>query len=83
MFASLYGLETLSLRYFNVFGPNQLPDGAYAAAIPRFVARRIDREPDQIFGDGEQTRDFCFIDNTVRANLLAAGRPPTSSSARS
>lgn len=72
VFAELYGLETLSLRYFNVFGPNQLPDGAYAAAIPRFVKAALTSSPILIYGDGEQTRDFCFVDNAVRANLLAA-----------
>ena len=75
VFAKLYGIETLSLRYFNVFGPNQLPDGAYAAAIPRFMQAAVSGSPVRIFGDGEQTRDFCFIDNTVRANLLAAETP--------
>jgi nucleoside-diphosphate-sugar epimerase len=75
VFAALYGIETVSLRYFNVFGPNQLPDGAYAAAIPRFVYAAVKKEPLSIYGDGEQTRDFCFIDNTVRANLLAASSP--------
>jgi nucleoside-diphosphate-sugar epimerase len=72
VFAELYGLETVSLRYFNVFGPNQTPDGAYAAAIPRFVDAALSNKAIPIFGDGAQTRDFCFIDNTVRANLLAA-----------
>jgi UDP-glucose 4-epimerase len=72
VFAGIYGLETLSLRYFNVFGPAQTPDGAYAAAIPRFVDRAISGRPIEIYGDGEQTRDFCFIKNTVKANLLAA-----------
>jgi UDP-glucose 4-epimerase len=75
VFADIYGLETLNLRYFNVFGPNQTPDGAYAAAIPRFIAAAIQERPIQIFGDGEQTRDFCYIDNTVQANLLAASSP--------
>jgi nucleoside-diphosphate-sugar epimerase len=72
VFASLYSIETACLRYFNVFGPNQLPTGAYAAAIPRFLNAAISKQTIQIFGDGEQTRDFCFIDNTVSANLLAA-----------
>lgn len=72
VFAELYGLETLSLRYFNVFGPNQLPDGAYAAAIPRFIKAALTGAPILIYGDGEQTRDFCFVDNAVSANLLAA-----------
>jgi len=75
VFASLYGMETLSLRYFNVFGPNQLPEGPYAAAIPRFVRAALAGEPITIFGDGEHTRDFCFIANVVNANLLAAATP--------
>jgi UDP-glucose 4-epimerase len=75
LFASLYGLETINLRYFNVFGPNQLPDGPYAAAIPRFISAALRGVPIEIYGDGEQTRDFCFIDNTVQANLLAADTP--------
>jgi nucleoside-diphosphate-sugar epimerase len=75
VFADIYGLETLNLRYFNVFGPNQKPDGAYAAAIPRFIDAALQDRPIQIYGDGEQTRDFCYIDNTVRANLLAASSP--------
>jgi UDP-glucose 4-epimerase len=72
VFADLYKLETLNLRYFNVFGPNQTPDGAYAAAIPRFLDAALRGQAIQIYGDGEQTRDFCYIDNTVRANLLGA-----------
>jgi len=72
VFADLYGLETVSLRYFNVFGPNQLPEGPYAAAIPRFVEAALRRAAITIYGDGEQTRDFCFVANAVRANLLAA-----------
>jgi UDP-glucose 4-epimerase len=75
VFAALYGLDTISLRYFNVFGPNQLPEGAYAAAIPRFVHAALNRTPVTIYGDGEQTRDFCFVANVVRANLLAAATP--------
>ena len=77
VFYQRYGLETLCLRYFNVFGPNQLPDGPYAAAIPRFLRAAIAGEPIVIYGDGSQTRDFCFIDNTVSANLLAAASPHT------
>ena len=72
VFAALYGMETVCLRYFNVFGPNQLPDGPYAAAIPRFLKAAVAGEPIMIYGDGTQSRDFCFIDNTVSANLLAA-----------
>src|SRR5262249_38384929 len=75
VFATLYGIETISLRYFNVFGPNQTPDGAYAAAIPRFIDAALSGRAIQIYGDGEQTRDFCYVANAVRANLLAAGCP--------
>lgn len=75
VFSGIYGIETLSLRYFNVFGPNQTPDGAYAAAIPRFIDAALQDRPIPIYGDGEQTRDFCYIDNTVFANLLAATSP--------
>jgi len=75
VFASLYGLETLSLRYFNVFGPRQDPASHYAAVIPKFVTACLRREAATIYGDGGQTRDFCFIDNVVSANLLAAATP--------
>jgi nucleoside-diphosphate-sugar epimerase len=70
--ARLYGLETVSLRYFNVFGPRQDPKSDYAAVIPAFVSAVLRNAAPTINGDGEQTRDFCFIDNTVDANLLAA-----------
>ncbi len=70
-FAGVYGLETLSLRYFNVFGPRQDPNSAYAAAIPAFVSRMIGGQRPIIFGDGEQSRDFCFIENVLNANVLA------------
>ncbi len=72
VFASLYGLETVSLRYFNVFGPRQDPKSEYAAVIPKFITAALRKERPVVFGDGEQTRDFCYIDNAVRANLLAA-----------
>jgi nucleoside-diphosphate-sugar epimerase len=72
VFAGIYGMETLSMRYFNVFGPAQTPDGAYAAAVPRFVDAAINDRTIEIYGDGEQTRDFCFVKNTVQANLLGA-----------
>jgi len=75
VFASLYPIETLSLRYFNVFGPRQDPASQYAAVIPKFVTAALDDENPPVFGDGEQTRDFCFIDNVVSANLLAASSP--------
>jgi UDP-glucose 4-epimerase len=73
VFAELYGLETVSLRYFNIFGPRQDPKSEYAAVIPKFLTAAIQRQRPIVFGDGEQTRDFCYIDNAVRANLLAAG----------
>jgi UDP-glucose 4-epimerase len=73
VFAQLYGLETLSLRYFNVFGPRQDPKSEYAAVIPKFITAALQGQRPIVFGDGEQTRDFCHIDNAVRANLLAAG----------
>jgi len=72
VFAKLYGMETLSLRYFNVFGPRQDPSSQYAAVIPNFIKAALRRERPRVYGDGEQTRDFCFIDNTVEANLLGA-----------
>jgi UDP-N-acetylglucosamine 4-epimerase len=72
VFAQCYGLETIGLRYFNVFGPRQDPDGPYAAVIPKWMAAMIKNEPVQIHGDGETTRDFCYIANVVQANLLAA-----------
>lgn len=70
-FARVYGMETISLRYFNVFGPRQDPNSQYAAAIPAFVTRMIRGQRPIIFGDGEQSRDFCYIDNVVSANLLS------------
>jgi UDP-glucose 4-epimerase len=75
VFASLYGIETLSLRYFNVFGPRQDPNSQYAAVIPNFIKAALTGTRPKVFGDGEQTRDFCYIDNTVEANLLAASTP--------
>jgi len=72
VFGELYGMETLGLRYFNVFGRRQDPDGQYAAVIPRFVKSLIQHEAPVIFGDGCQTRDFTYIENVVQANLRAA-----------
>lgn len=72
VFSKCYGFQTLSLRYFNVFGPRQDPKSQYAAAIPAFVTSILKNEPPTIYGDGEQTRDFTYIDNVVHANLLAA-----------
>jgi len=72
VFCKIFGLETVSLRYFNVFGPFQDPASQYAAAIPAFVTAILKDEPPTIYGDGEQSRDFTYIDNIVDANLLAA-----------
>ena len=72
VFARCYGFTSIGLRYFNVFGPRQDPNGAYAAVIPKWTAAMIQNEAVYINGDGETSRDFCFIDNTVQANLLAA-----------
>ncbi|CAN5257610.1 SDR family oxidoreductase [soil metagenome] len=71
VFSSLYGLETVCLRYFNVFGPRQDPTSQYAAVIPNFITAALKGTRPVVYGDGEQTRDFCFIENTVNANLLA------------
>jgi UDP-glucose 4-epimerase len=75
MYTRYYGLETVALRYFNVFGPRQNPHSEYAAVIPRFVRACLRGEPPRIFGDGEQTRDFTYVADAVQANLLAADAP--------
>jgi UDP-N-acetylglucosamine 4-epimerase len=72
VFTKTYGLQSIGLRYFNVFGPRQSPNGAYAAVIPKWISSMINNEPTYINGDGETSRDFCFITNVVQANLLAA-----------
>lgn len=72
VFQRVYGMQCLGLRYFNVFGPRQDPLGAYAAVIPRWIGELLRGEQPVIYGDGETSRDFCFIDNVVQANLLAA-----------
>jgi UDP-N-acetylglucosamine 4-epimerase len=72
VFARCYSLKTVGLRYFNVFGPRQDPNGAYAAVIPKWITALIQDEAPIIYGDGETTRDFCYIENVVQANLLAA-----------
>ena len=76
VFARSYGLETIGLRYFNVFGPRQDPDGAYAAVVPKWAASLLKGQTVFINGDGETSRDFCFVDNAVQANLLAATVAP-------
>lgn len=72
VFGRCYGVPSIGLRYFNVFGPRQDPNGAYAAVIPRWIASMIKNQPAVINGDGETSRDFCYIANVVQANLLAA-----------
>ena len=72
VFARCYGTQTIGLRYFNVFGPRQDPDGPYAAVIPKWIAAMMKNDPVQINGDGETSRDFCYVDNAVQMNLLAA-----------
>ncbi|EPR66320.1 SDR family oxidoreductase [Cyclobacterium qasimii] len=74
-FSDIYGIETVGLRYFNVFGRRQDPDGAYAAVIPRFVSNLIQHQSPYINGDGSNSRDFTYIDNVIQANLLAAAVP--------
>ncbi|GIW39864.1 MAG: UDP-glucose 4-epimerase-like protein [Candidatus Binatia bacterium] len=75
VFSHLYGLETVSLRYFNVFGPRQSPESKYAAVIPLFLQACFRGEPAEVHGDGLQSRDFTYIDNVVEANLLALAAP--------
>ncbi|MCI0478740.1 MAG: NAD-dependent epimerase/dehydratase family protein, partial [Anaerolineales bacterium] len=72
VFANLYGLSTICLRYFNVFGPRQDPHSQYSGALAKFVQCALHGEPYPVYGDGEQSRDFTYIENVVRANLLAA-----------
>ena len=71
LYYDLYGLATISLRYFNVFGPDQDPHSEYSAVIPKFIGKLLAKEPLTVHGDGEQSRDFTYIDNVVEANLLA------------
>ncbi|HMD00122.1 MAG TPA: NAD-dependent epimerase/dehydratase family protein, partial [Ferruginibacter sp.] len=71
VFAGVFGVKTIGFRYFNIFGPRQDPDGAYAAVIPLFIKNIINKTPVFINGDGEQTRDFTFVDNAVQANIKA------------
>lgn len=71
LYYDLYGLETVSLRYFNVFGPGQDPHSEYSAVIPKFITKLLGKEPIVVYGDGEQSRDFTYVENVVEANLLA------------
>ena len=82
VFAGAYGLETVCLRYFNVFGARQDPQSEYAAVIPRFVTAGLANKGVTIFGDGTQSRDFCYIDNTVEANMAASTAPAADVSGR-
>jgi UDP-glucose 4-epimerase len=77
VFFEVYGLQTISLRYFNVFGPWQDPTSQYAAAIPAFVTSILRGQSPMVYGDGEQSRDFTFVDNVIEANLCAARAPQT------
>ena len=77
VFYNVYGLETISLRYFNVFGPRQDPNSQYSAVIPKFIKAYLTGKPPVIYGGGEQSRDFTYIDNVVRANLLEASAKET------
>jgi len=75
VFSEVYGLKTASLRYFNVYGPRQNPESQYAAVIPRFITRVLANSPPVIYGDGKQTRDFTFVKDVVKANILAMQSP--------
>jgi nucleoside-diphosphate-sugar epimerase len=77
-FGRCYGLETVCLRYFNIFGPRQDPDSPYSGVLSRFATAFLDSTPPVVFGDGEQTRDFTFVDNAVAANILASEAPTAS-----
>ena len=81
-FAGSYGLETVCLRYFNVFGPRQDPEGEYSAVIPKFVTRMLSGKRPIVFGDGKQSRDFVFVGDVVRANLAAAAAPAEAATGR-
>lgn len=76
-FSEFYDIDTVALRYFNIFGPRQNPQGEYAAVIPKFVNRMLDEKRPIIYGDGDQSRDFTFVENAVEANILAAQRDVT------
>jgi UDP-glucose 4-epimerase len=81
-FHKVYGLETVSLRYFNVFGPRQDPTSQYSGVLAKFISQMLEGETCTIFGNGEQSRDFTYIDNVVNANLLACEAPKTNVSGR-
>lgn len=81
-FASVYGVETVSLRYFNIFGPRQDANSQYSAVLAKFITQMLQGQAPTIFGDGEQSRDFTFVDNAVQANLLASEAPAAEVSGR-
>src|SRR3954464_1502338 len=82
VYAGAFGVETVCLRYFNIFGPRQDPKSEYAAVVPRFVTAALAGQGVTIFGDGTQSRDFCHVDNVVDANLLAGAAPAEAVSGR-
>ncbi len=82
-FGATYGLETVALRYFNVFGPRQDPNSQYAAAVPKFIVSALGGRAPTIYGDGEQSRDFIFVGNVVQANMLACHAPAAEAAGRS
>jgi UDP-glucose 4-epimerase len=81
-FYRCYGLETVCLRYFNVFGPRQDPSSPYSGVLAKFITQMLDGEPPTIFGDGTQSRDFTYVDNVVEANLLACAAPKSEAAGR-
>ena len=82
-FSRVYGLETVSLRYFNVFGPYQDQSSPYSGVIAKFISKMLAGESPTIYGDGEQSRDFTYVDNAVQANLLAMTAPTTAAAGQS
>jgi len=82
VFADVYGLETISLRYFNAYGPRQRPDSAYAAVVPRFIDALRKGRDTEVHGDGQQSRDFTYVADVIRANLAASVAPAAISSGR-
>ncbi len=81
-YAQVFGMETVCLRYFNIFGPRQVPDSPYSGVLARFILEMLQGKTPAIFGDGEQGRDFTYIDNVVSANLLALSAPAAACSGR-
>jgi UDP-glucose 4-epimerase len=81
-FYRCYGLETVALRYFNIFGPRQDPSSPYSGVLAKFITQMLNKQQPTIFGDGEQSRDFTYIDNAVEANLLACKAPAAQAAGR-